>query len=702
MNKRPLFVMGLSCFVCAVVFCVVFPAVEMLYPVVAVLVLAGVFSLLCAKARIVSVMLFSGAAMLVFALVFSGGARKMLLQNQDKTVALSGRVREVYTSGFALDATLPSGERTGILVWCTSDELPERDQTFSGEVALSPVLSTDRFDSQSYYRSRGIFLQGQLVLGTFGQKQRAFPESFLRDLNEKLSDKLEKQLSLASGSFYSATILGNKAALEDDVRESFNRLGISHLLAVSGMHLSVLCAFLAAALRKIFKNRVVLVAVQAAFVLFYMAFSGLSPSVTRAGIMLILSYLASLIGRDTDPLTNISVAVLLMVFFNPFLAAHAGFQLSVSATVGVQVAAPALAQKLLAVLKNPTGFVRSFIRALSVSFSAYLCTLPILSLHFSQSSVWTLPANLLFPLLFTPVFLIGAVYMFFAPIPVLGTLLAPIARFVSAVFLKLVSVCAALAGPQTQLSGPAVTLVLWTVLGVFLYSLFFAKEGKRLGAFVLAVLFCCGSVCTEAVLDSGAVSCYSAAFGKNLLFIETYGNRSIVVGHFSSVAQMQQARLVLEEQNITDIDLLLLLPGKGSPRQSFSELSDGFAVHAVSYFAGENLSTQAAESLAQIPYYPADALAAQFWNGKSTLVCADSAAVMVETAEKNILILPADSSVSGVRAQKWDLVITAWNTPPDIAAKALLCGRDFWGKEHENKNSFLLSYGKGVRFRIPV
>ena len=51
---------------------------------------------------------------------------------------------------------------------------------------------------------------------------------------------------------------------------------------------------------------------------------------------------------------------------------------------------------------------------------------------------------------------------------------------------------------------------------------------------------------------------------------------------------------------------------------------------------------------------------------------------------------------------RWDLVVTAWDTPPPVKASALLCARHFWGKENQNPNAYLLTYGRGVRYRIPL
>lgn len=84
-------------------------------------------------------------------------------------------VRTVLETGracFLLDGETESGQSLNVQVWCSSDMVPNRYQQFSGIIALSEITSTDRFDSESYYRSRGVYLQGDLLSGSFYDPSR--------------------------------------------------------------------------------------------------------------------------------------------------------------------------------------------------------------------------------------------------------------------------------------------------------------------------------------------------------------------------------------------------------------------------------------------------------------------------------------------------------------------------------------------------
>mgnify|MGYP007038887719 FL=1 len=74
--------------------------------------------------------------------------------------------------------------------------------------------------------------------------------------------------------------------------------------------------------------------------------------------------------------------------------------------------------------------------------------------------------------------------------------------------------------------------------------------------------------------------------------------------------------------------------------------------------------------------------------------------VSVCIGAKKLLILPADCAILYEEESRWDLAVTSWDTAPPLHADAVLCARPFWGKENQNPNAWLLSYGRGIRFRL--
>ena len=151
--------------------------------------------------------------------------------------------------------------------------------------------------------------------------------------------KVRAVLDVQYSGLVCAVILGNRSYLPSEQYQLFERLGVEHLLAVSGMHLTLFCGMFSLLAGRFVKRKSPRLLLSMGFVLFYMLLTGLGPSVSRAGIMLLLSYLAQLISRQADPPTSLGAAVFLMLLYNPFLAMNTSFQFSVCATIGVRILA---------------------------------------------------------------------------------------------------------------------------------------------------------------------------------------------------------------------------------------------------------------------------------------------------------------------------------------------------------------------------
>ena len=137
------------------------------------------------------------------------------------------------------------------------------------------------------------------------------------------------------GSMVSALLIGERDALSDKVRLDFKRLGITHLLALSGLHLAIISLAFNFVLSKLRIKKGVRVGIVTAFTAAYMVFTGLPPSVCRAGLMLIISSLLYFLSRDNDSITSLFVAVSAIVAVSPYSIYDLSLWLSAFATLGV-------------------------------------------------------------------------------------------------------------------------------------------------------------------------------------------------------------------------------------------------------------------------------------------------------------------------------------------------------------------------------
>ena len=110
----------------------------------------------------------------------------------------------------------------------------------------------------------------------------------------------------------------------------FQTTGVFHVIAASGMNVSMLSGFLLAVLGRILRRQIALI-VSIVAICFYAVLAGLEPSIVRASIMAGIAFTALLLGRQGTALWSLILTALLMLLFNPFLFRDIGFQLSFAA-----------------------------------------------------------------------------------------------------------------------------------------------------------------------------------------------------------------------------------------------------------------------------------------------------------------------------------------------------------------------------------
>jgi competence protein ComEC len=193
----------------------------------------------------------------------------------------------------------------------------------------------------------------------------------------------EPQSLLVSGILY-----GDRAGLPPDFQDRVSRVGLSHILAVSGYNVAVVVLALMSALIAIglYRRQAFIFAVVG--IAFFAAFSGGSPSVVRAALMGVAVLLAGYVGRPTRSANVIMLAAVLMTLVNPYVVLwDIGFQLSFIAALGLIYLSPIIKERLNA----GDSSVRQIF---GDTLSATIVTTPLILYYFGRLSVVSLPANI--------------------------------------------------------------------------------------------------------------------------------------------------------------------------------------------------------------------------------------------------------------------------------------------------------------------
>lgn len=298
------------------------------------------------------------------------------------------------------------------------------------------VLSLPEYSTLSeaaYGASRGIMLTLHSETDPGGAVpacgERAMLRCFFRRLNTVLSQRLVMALGKSSGEFASCLLLGRWDSLTGTISRDFRTLGILHLLAISGEHLSILLGALEMLLRGL--NKYIRFALLACGAVAIYALTGMSPAVARASTMAVLYYAAFLLRRRADGPTSLFVAVAAIIAASPAAAADIGLLMSMCATLGIMAARSSRTTR-----KNPRLRMPSFLRESFISsLYATVFTLPVSWLVCGEFSPLAPLATLVFTLPVTALlYILPLVLLFY------GTPLSLPLEFAAGVLCELVRV----------------------------------------------------------------------------------------------------------------------------------------------------------------------------------------------------------------------------------------------------------------------
>lgn len=254
------------------------------------------------------------------------------------------------------------------------------------------------YSSQAHYESRGIALTGTFSsYGAIVQKRERPWYAFADTLHEQISNALHVLLPQQASGLACGVLLGDKSGLSEGLMKNFRACGISHLLVVSGLHLSFLILGLQRLLQKLLRRKRLAAGLCLPVLLLFMAVVGFTPSVLRSGIMMGLYLLAILLFRTADSRTSLAAAVWVICLFNPCAAGDVGLQLSFLATLGIQCCSGRWCGRLLRQMPGKLAALpisRRVVSALCTTLSASLFTLPVTLVAFGTVSLIAPVVNL--------------------------------------------------------------------------------------------------------------------------------------------------------------------------------------------------------------------------------------------------------------------------------------------------------------------
>ena len=353
----------------------------------------------------------------------------------------------------------------------------------------------------TYHKGEGIFLlaYGENVPVVTKTEGSIIP-FFASYLRKWIGEQIMEAFPEDTAPFAKALLIGNDEDISFADNLAFQKSGIRHVIAVSGLHVSTLFSiiyFLTG------RKRMLLLLLGLPILFLFAAVAGFSPSVVRACIMQALLIVSLAVNRQYDPGTALSFACLVILLVNPLAITSVSFQLSVGCMIGIILLSGPIAQYMKSKTKLSKGkgwkakTVRGIIGSVSVSLGAMITTMPLCAIHFGAVTVIGILTNLLV------LWLILFIFCGIIGVCLLSCLYMPIGCFAAGILSWPIRYVLAVSGAIAKIPfGSAYTdspyTVLWIIFTGFLIILFLLSRKKSVIWLVASVVALYGLSLTAA------------------------------------------------------------------------------------------------------------------------------------------------------------------------------------------------------------
>jgi competence protein ComEC len=248
------------------------------------------------------------------------------------------------------------------------------------------------FDYPGYLATQGVFLEGwtrepvEIVRASRGSPILAW----VFRMRARILQRLDAAMAPAEAGLLKATVLGDRSGITPEMNRAFLDSGTYHILAISGLNVSILAGALFGLFRLLRASPRLAAAASAVLVTWYAALAGASASVIRAAVMADVYLLAVVLDRRGDLLNSLALSALALLWWNPRFLHDVGFQLTYMATLGIILILPRC-ERGLARLASP---LRWMLESVAITLAATAMTLPILAVNFNRVSPVGLLANI--------------------------------------------------------------------------------------------------------------------------------------------------------------------------------------------------------------------------------------------------------------------------------------------------------------------
>ncbi len=386
----------------------------------------------------------------------------------------------------------------------SADGIDHDDFITGNKISFSATvypMGTYNSTYKSYYKSQKIYLGAYSAENLTVAESRYKPISYYIDsLRDGITINLLHDFDNDVAALLIALLTGDKSLMEEGIYENFKESGVVHIMAVSGMHLSVWVLFLGLFIDFRGRKGKVMAVLMIIFIVFMMNFAFFTGSVRRAAMMTILAFVGKLFGKSSDALNSLGFAAICVLTVNPFAVADISFVLSFLSTLGIIVLGVPLCEKLMKHLSKRGEIFRKilhpFVLCVCISISVSIFTMPVSVYYFGGISLAAPITNLLFLFAVSPFIVLTGMYTFLRFVPFVSSAVAVMIKYIALYLLRVAEYISSLPFAYLYADSEMLKYSLYLAFILSMLTMIFYKYSRVLtrvtallsaGVFVLAL-----------------------------------------------------------------------------------------------------------------------------------------------------------------------------------------------------------------------
>lgn len=455
-------------------------------------------------------------------------------------VEVTGRVEEVFPNNGQTRSYLLKTEEIGVpdmsqrmsmLIYGTADM-----EFHVGECLTCQVTGFRNVPSRSQL-GKGAEVTGWIAAGPQTILNALSPaDQWMEDLTFRLKVNVKQAVPSPYDTILIAMLLGDSSEMDEGLYDSFNLTGISHILCVSGLHITLIGGLITGLFQLLFGKRFFPDVIGLAAMIFFVILTGGKPSAVRALVMAATLMLTRHIVRDYSPVNTLGGVVLFFCALEPSIVYHSGFLMSVVSVCTLCAVSPCWTRAVLQKLSIKNGLLQYFVSIVCSSSAVALFLIPIMMLFNGYTSLLSPVANLLVLPMVPCVMILGAVSA------VVGGGVGVFAGQMSCVLLKAMVSCTEILGKVSFAVFPLnLSCVAIWILGtvILVFVLICAKRIRQNGKLAtgISVSLLLVGLTAHLMVNWDTLQVTALKSGDAGSIVVSQNGKAVVIGCGSAVAQ---------------------------------------------------------------------------------------------------------------------------------------------------------------------